>query len=170
VAEKGTRTQLEPVARQMFIDGKSLTAIEAELGVSRQTLHTWKGQTKKPSEDVDEWDKARARKANFGLRMEALLERELTYAEERQPGAIDGASLDNLSKLGALVVKFRVQENTGAGYDKAKVFLDNIQWIVGWLREHDPEGLKTLAADFDAMTMQFKTECMGDSPTPNPLP
>ena len=148
----------------MFIDGKSLTAIETEFGVSRQTLSVWKGQTKKPSEDLDEWDKARARKANFGLRMEALLERELTYAEERQPGAIEGASLDNLSKLGSLVVKFRAQEsNNGVGYDKAKVFLENIQWIVAWLQENDPEGLKILATDFDAMTMKFKAECLSGS-------
>lgn len=160
MAEKGAKTQLEPVARQMFIDGKSLTDIEAALGVSRQTLSVWKGQTKKPSDEFDEWDKARARKANFGIRMEALLERELTYAEERQPGAIEGASLDNLSKLGSLVVKFRAQENTGAGYDKAKVFLENVQWIISWMRDNDPEGLKTLAADFDAMTMQFKAEQM----------
>jgi hypothetical protein len=92
--------------------------------------------------------------------MDALLERELTYAEERQPGAIEGTSLDNLSKLGSLVVKFRAQEGNGAGYDKAKVFLENIQWIVAWLKDNDPEGLKTLAADFDAMTVQFKTELM----------
>ena len=94
----------------MFIDGKSLTAIEAELGVSRQTLSIWKGQTKKPNEETDEWDKARTRKANFALRLEALLERELNFAEDRQPGAIDGGTLDNLSKLGSLVVKFRLEE------------------------------------------------------------
>jgi hypothetical protein len=162
LAEKGARIQLEPVARQMFIDGKNLTDIASELSVSRQSLSDWKGQTKKPNEDLDEWDKARARKANFGIRMEALLERELTFAEERQPGAIEGASLDNLSKLGSLVVKFRAQENTGAGYDKAKVFLEDLQWIVVWLTENDPEGLKILAADFDAMTMKFKMECMNN--------
>lgn len=162
MAEKGSRTQLEPVARQMYIDGQSLTAIETALDVSRQTLSAWKGQTKKPSEEFDEWDKSRARKANFGIRMEDLLERELTFAEERQPGAIDGGSLDNLSKLGSLVVKFRGTEG-GASYDKAKVFLENLQWIVAWLRENDPEGLKVLAADFDAMTMQFKTEQMNGS-------
>jgi transposase len=72
MAEKGARTQLEPVARQMYIDGKSLTAIETELGVSRQTISSWKGQTKKPSEEFDEWDKARARKVSFGLRMEPV--------------------------------------------------------------------------------------------------
>lgn len=163
MAEKGARTQLEPVARQMFIDGQSLTAIEAALDVSRQTLAAWKGSTKKPDEEFDEWDKARARKASFGLRMEALLERELTFAEEREPGAIDGGSLDNLSKLGALVVKFKTIEGLGAGYDKAKVFLEDVQWIIAWLRENDPEGLKVLAADFDAMTMQFKTEQMNGS-------
>lgn len=160
MAEKGARTQLEPVARQMFTDGQSLTAIETALGVSRQTLANWKAQTKKPSEVSDEWDKARARKETIGLRMEALLERELTFAEERQPGAIDGGSLDNLAKLGSLVVKFKTVEGQGAGYDKAKVFLENIQWIVAWLRENDPEGLKVLAADFDAMTMQFKSDQM----------
>lgn len=110
MAEKGARTQLEAVARQMFVDGKTLTAIETELGVSRQTLSAWKGQTKKPDEEFDEWDKARARKAAFGLRLEALLDRELTFAEERQPGAIGGASLDNLTKLGSLVVRFREVE------------------------------------------------------------
>lgn len=110
MAEKGARTQLEPVARQMYIDGQSLTAIEAELGVSRQTLSAWKVQTKKPNEDLDEWDKARRRKVDFALRLEALLERELSFAEERQPGAIGGASIDSLTKLGALVVRFRLEE------------------------------------------------------------
>ncbi len=162
MAEKGARVQLEPVARQMFIDGKSMTAIEEALGVSRQTISAWKARTKKPDEEFDEWDKARARKASFGLRMEALLERELTFAEERQPGAIEGMTLDNLSKLGSLVVRFRSVENQGTGYDKAKVFLENLQWIVAWLRENDPEGLKILAGDFDAMTMGFKAECMNN--------
>jgi hypothetical protein len=160
MAGKGARTQLEAICKQAFVDGESLTAIEAKYGVSRQTLSAWKAMTKKPNEELDEWDKARQRKATFGLRMEALLERELTFAEERKPGAIDGGSLDNLSKLGSLVVKFKAVEGQGAGYDKAKVFLENVQWMVTWLRENDPEGLKTLAADFDAMTMQFKAECM----------
>lgn len=160
MAEKGAKAQIEAVCRQAYVDGKTLTAIEAEYGVSRQTLSTWKAMTKKPDEEFDEWDKARARKASFGIRMEALLERELTFAEGKQAGAIEGASLDNLSKLGSLVVKFKAVESQGAGYDRAKVFLENVQWIVAWLRENDPEGLKTLAADFDAMTMQFKSECM----------
>ena len=67
MAEKGARPQLEPVARQMYVDGSTLTAIEAAIGVSRQTLSIWKGQTKRPDDELDEWDKARAQKASFGL-------------------------------------------------------------------------------------------------------
>lgn len=126
MAEKGIKTQLEPVARQMYIDGKSLTAIETELGVSRQTLSAWKGLTKKPSDELDEWDKARARKATFGLRMEALLDRELTHAEARQAGAIDSALMDSLTKLGSLVVKFKQAESNGYFKDKVNAAADEV--------------------------------------------
>ena len=126
MAEKGARTQLEPVARQMFIDGKSLTAIEEELGVSRQTLSAWKGLTKKPSEEFDEWDKARSNKTNFGLRMEILLARELTHAEEKQPGAIDSALMDSLTKLGSLVVKFKQAESNGLFVSKVNAAANEV--------------------------------------------
>lgn len=161
MAEKGARAELEPLVRQKYIETGNLALSAETYGVSRQSASDWKARTKKPGEDKDEWDKARERKASFGLRMESLLERELTYAEERMAGAVEGGTLDNLSKLGALVVKFKTIEATGSGYDKGKVFLENLQWIIAWLRENDPEGLKTLAADFDAMTMQFKTELLG---------
>lgn len=130
MAEKGARTQLEPVARQMFIDGKSLTEIETVLDVSRQTLSAWKAQTKKPNEELDEWDKAKERKANFGIRMEALLERELTFAEGRQPGAIDSALMDSLTKLGSLVVKFKTAESAGLFRDKVNATANEVAKVI----------------------------------------
>ena len=156
MAEKGARASLEAVVRQTYIETGNLSLAAETHGVSRQSAAEWKRRA------GDEWDKARERKASFGLRMEALLDRELEYAESRVAGAVEGGTLDNLSKLGALVVKFKATESQGNGYDRAKVFLENLQWIVSWLRENDPEGLKVLAADFDAMTMQFKTELMNN--------
>jgi len=151
MAEKGARLQLEGVARQMFLDGKSLTEIAETINVSRQTLTDWKSRA------GDEWDKARERKNSFGIRMEALLDRELHYAECRQAGAVEGGTLDNLSKLGALVVKFKTVEAVG-GYDKPKVFLENLQWLITWLKENQPEGLKVLAVVFDELTEAYKAE------------
>jgi hypothetical protein len=130
MAVKGARAELEAVARQKFIDGKSLTAIEQELSVSRQTLTSWKNMTKKPDEEFDEWDKARARKASFGIRMENLLERELTYAEEKQPGAIDSALMDSLTKLGSLVVKFKQAESNGYFKERVSATADEIDKVV----------------------------------------
>jgi hypothetical protein len=155
MAEKGAYHVLMPLVRQTYIETGKLSLAAEKHGVSRQTATEWKNK------DGDEWDKARERKSTFGLRMESLLERELTYAEDRKPGTIEGGTLDNLSKIGALVVKFKAVEGQGSTYDKAKVFLENMQWIVTWLRENDPEGLKVLAADFDAMTMAYKSELMG---------
>lgn len=160
MAEKGARKELESVARQMFVDGKDLVEIEAILGVSRQSLSDWKKRTKRPGEEKDEWDKAREKKTSYGLRLEALFDREITHCEARQPGAIEQPSLNALNQLGSMALKFKALEATGAGYDKGKVFLENMQWMVSWLRENDPEGLKALATDFDAMTMQFKAELL----------
>jgi transposase len=161
MAEKGARAELEPLVRQKYIETGNLALSAEAYGVSRQSASDWKSRTKKPGEDKDEWDQARERKSSYGLRMEKMLDREMTHAENCLAGKVESVTLDNISKIGSLVVKFKSLESTGTGYDKGKVFLENLQWMVSWLRENDPEGLKTLAADFDAMTMQFKTELLG---------
>ena len=156
MAEKGAREELLPLVRQKYIETGNLSLAAETYGVSRQTASAWK------SYEGDEWDKARERKGSYGLRMEALLDREIQYAEGRPAGQTEGGVWDSITKIGALVVKFKALEASGnATYDKGKVFLENMQWIVSWLRENDPEGLKALAADFDAMTMQFKAELLG---------
>jgi hypothetical protein len=163
MAEKGARIELEPVVRQSYIETGNLTRAAEMHGVSRQTAAQWKTSTKKPGEDLDEWDKALQRKASFGLRMEALLDREVEYAEGRQPGATEGGVWDNISKIGALVVKFKAVETQGNGFDKARVFLEDLQWVAGWLKENDPEGLKVLAGSFDAMAEAFKESLNGNA-------
>jgi hypothetical protein len=167
VATKGDRARLEPVARQLYVDQrKSLTEIEETLGVSRQTLCAWKAETKRPSEDLDEWDRARAQKRATIQRLADLYERELLAAEETAAGTVTAATWDALYKLGAMVRKWQEIERAeaviekGPGYDKGKVFLETLQWVAGWLRQNDPEGLKVLAADFDALTVAFKAECL----------
>jgi hypothetical protein len=158
MAEKGARAELESLVRLSYIETGNLTKAAELHGVSRQAATEWKNRA------GGEWDKARERKASFALRMEALLDRELGYAEERQAGAVEGGTLDNLSKLGALVVKFKAVEATGgAGYDKAAVFLEHLKWMVGWMKENDPAGLAALAENFEDMTAAFKEQCLGNA-------
>lgn len=156
MAERGARAELEALVRQSYIDTGNLSKAAELHGVSRQTATDWKRRA------GDEWDKARERKASFALRMEALLDRELTFAECRQPGAVEGGTLDNLSKLGALVVKFKsVEASGGPSYDKPAVFLENLKWIAEWLKENDPGALAVLADNFEGMASAFKEQCLG---------
>jgi hypothetical protein len=155
MAEKGARAELEALVRQSYIDTGNLTRAAEMHGVSRQAAADWKKRA------GDEWDKARERKATFGIRMERLLDREMTYAEERQAGAVEGSTLDNLSKLGALVVKFKSLEASGGPtYDRAAVFLDNLKWIAGWLKENDMTALEVLSDNFEDMATAFKEQCL----------
>jgi len=155
MAEKGVRAELESLVRQSYLDTGNLSRAAELHGVSRQTAGEWKRRA------GDEWDKARERKATFGLRMEKLLDRELTFAEECAAGEVGGGTLDNLSKLGSLVVKFKAVEATGGpSYDKAAVFLENLKWMVGFLKEHDQTALELLSESFEEMATAYKEQCL----------
>lgn len=161
MAAKGDKARLYEVAFRMYTaDGKSLTEIEAALGVSRQTLSTWKGDTRVPGEELDEWDRAREQKRSNVQRLRALFDRELRHIEESVAGEITAVSLDAITKLGTLVQRWEAVEAGGVAIDRPRVFLENLQWLAGWLREHDPEGLKVLAANLDTLALAFKTECL----------
>ncbi|MBE0598296.1 MAG: DUF1804 family protein [Desulfuromonadales bacterium] len=163
MAEKGAKAKLYDVAFRMYTaDGRSLTDIEDALGVSRQTLSVWKAESKRPNEDLDDWDRARAQKRSNVQRLRALFDRELTALEETRAGDLSAVSLDAITKLGTLVQRWEIAE-TGPAYDRPRVFLENLQFIIGWLRENNPEGLKVLAESFDPLTTAFKAGCNGNA-------
>lgn len=162
MAEKGARARLEPIASRMYAEGKTLEAIAEDLGVSRQTLSDWKSRTRRPGEDLDDWDKSREQKRSNVQRLRALFDRELTALEKTRAGEMSAMSLDAITKLGTLVQRWE-QAETGPTYDRPRVFLENLQFIIGWLRENDPEGLKVLAESFDPLTTAFKAGCNGNA-------
>lgn len=163
MAVKGDKARLCDVAFRMYsADGKSLTEIEAALGVSRQTLSAWKAATLVPGQELDEWDKARQVKRDRVSRMRALFDRELTFLEEADPGSLPPATLDGITKLGTLVQRWEAAETTPT-YDKPKVFLENLRWIISWLRDNNPAGLQILADSIDDLTMAFKESLNGNN-------
>jgi len=165
MATKGDKSRLEPVAMRLYADGQNLTEIEAVLNVSRQTLAAWKADTRRPDDELDDWDKARRSRQDDVLRLRSLWARELTALEDMPAGTIPPASIDSLSKLGSLVKRWeemreasRQRETAGAQFDQAKVFLQNLEWLARQLKDTDPEGLKILAANFDHLIIRFKAE------------
>ncbi len=164
MAEKGAKERLYDVAFHMFAEGKSLTDIEAALGVSRQTLSQWKADTKRPGDELDDWDKARAQKQTMCLRLKNLLERELGFAEEAPAGKITPAALDGISKLGALVQRFEQSEREGAMKSaeyRAALFLDFLKDLIEYGSRNDAGIVAVIEDNFDDIVTWGRVKYQG---------
>ncbi len=110
MASKGDKGVLGPQAQRLYADGYSLSSIAAQLGVSVTSLSRWKLETKKPSETLDEWERARSQKRGNIQRLRDLFEDQLSYLEELNAGDRSSAMMDTLSKLGSLLEKWDKME------------------------------------------------------------
>ena len=120
MARKGDRSLLEPLARKLYADGKTLQEISEQLGVSVTSLSNWKNETLDPSTGIDEWDRSRHQKGSFRQRMRDLYDRHLELMEGTDAEDITSAMTDTLSKLGALVERFDKLEATREVADKVE--------------------------------------------------
>ncbi|WP_028318953.1 DUF1804 family protein [Desulfobulbus elongatus] len=155
MAVKGDKARLYDVAFRMYAaDGKSLTEIEQALGVSRQTLSQWKADTRRPSDNLDEWDRAREQKRSNVQRLRALFDRELNALEASVAGSLTAVQLDAVTKLGSLVL--RAEQHEAAAALKAEamrgtLFLDFVRDMIVFAGKHDPALLQALEDNFDDM-------------------
>ena len=164
MAEKGVRAKLEPIARQMYVEGQSLTDIENTLGVSRQSLADWKARTRKPGEDLDEWDKGREQRLSTAVRLKNLLERELEYAEGSKAGQIGPQTLDGISKLGALVQRFEQAEREAmlkSTAQRAALFLDFVKDLIEYGSRNDPQLVSAIEDNFDDLVVWGREKYQG---------
>jgi len=107
---KGDRAAKEPLAKKMYADGHSLTAISKELDISDTTLRRWKSEDKVPSEDIDGWDRARQQKRGNMQRLRDILDEQLEYVESLPPAERTSKTFDGLSKIAALVERIDKME------------------------------------------------------------
>lgn len=155
MAEKGVREKLEPVARQMFIDGQSLTAIAETLGVSRNTLTEWKARTKAPSEERDDWDKAREMKRGFEHRLESIRDGIMQEIEETTLVSIKNVSpalFDSLSKVDALLDRNRKaarEAQDAIARQRGEMFLQFIRDLIEYGGKHDQGLTEVIQENFD---------------------
>ena len=157
MAEKGARAQLEPVARQMYVEGQSLTAISEALDVSRNTLTDWKSRTKAPADALDEWDKAREMKRGFDQRLEKIRDDIMREIEETTAVSIKGVSpalFDSLSKVDALLDRNRraAREATDAiARQRGEMFLQFIKDLIEYGSKHDEAITSAIQDNFDEL-------------------
>lgn len=138
MAEKGAREKFYDIAFRMYVEGKNLTEIEASLGVSRQTLSAWKADSKRPQDDVDEWDRARQQKRDNVTRLRDLFDRELSALENSAAGSLNNVNLDAITKLGTLVQRWeqmgRADELKSAAA-KSALFLEFLRDLIAYAQK-----------------------------------
>lgn len=106
MAKKGDRAYLEPQAQRLYAEGYGLTDIAARLEVSVTSLAKWKEESKRPSSDMDEWDRARGQKRSNILRLRDLFEDQLAFLEGISARERTAPMMDTLAKVGALLERW----------------------------------------------------------------
>ena len=156
MGKKGDRAVKEPLAIRMYAEGQNLSEIAAALDISAESLRVWKAESRTPGDDADGWDKARAQKRGKAQRLRDLFDGQLEYIEGLPKDTVSAPMMDVLAKLGALVERFEAAEQDKGAVDRPKLFLEALTWLATKLRDMDPEGLKVLERNFDALIIQFK--------------
>lgn len=142
MAEKGARERLEPVARMLYCDGKSLTAIEEILDVSRQTLTAWK--------DRGGWDTAKAAKDNYEAQ---LVQTRDTIMEQLVAAPLQaGTYVDTLTKIDAILdrrAKAVREASETIARQRGEMFLQFIKDLIEYGSKHAPDLTVAVQDNFD---------------------
>ena len=142
MAMKGDRARLEPVARQLFVDGQTLTAIAETLDISRQTLAEWR--------EWANWDKAKAAKDNYEANLVRVRDE---IMEQVSAAPLQATSyLDALSKIEAILDKRAraAREATDAiARQRSEMFLQFIKDLIDYGGKHAPEVTTAIQDNFD---------------------
>ena len=150
MAAKGDRERLEPVARQLYVDGKTLVAIEEILDVSRQTLAEWR--------DRGCWDKSKTAKDNYEAQ---LLQTRDTLMERITEAPLQAASyIDTLTKIDSILdrrAKSAREATEMIARQKGEMFLAVVRDLIEFSRVAAPDLCAALQEHFDDL-MQYGRE------------
>ncbi len=168
MGKKGDRAAKEGLAKDLYAQGKTLDEIGRRLDISPTSLSKWKADSKQPQNDLDDWDLARQGHRDFIEQLRYLFKEQLEYLSGLPARDRTSSDYDSLSKAAAIVRKWddiekaeaakQMSETDTPDIDKPALFLEIMEWLALKLKDTDPEGLKVLARNFDALVIQFKSE------------
>jgi transposase-like protein len=131
------------------IGGQTFEQVARETGVSVTQLKTWG--------TADGWQE---RKKEYRSSIKNIRSNMMVLRKELLQKAVNSLSpLDVFAtaKLELLAMKEDKKKDPSiTETDKPAMFLGNLEFIAGILKDHDPEGLKILARNFDFLVDAFK--------------
>jgi hypothetical protein len=137
-------------ARELYVfDGLTLDQVSKETGVPESTVKRW-------SADEGWADERREHKATLAdIRRNTLQLRKAFVAKAM--GSLDPQDVYAAVRLEALAQRGQKKEDAvQVDVDRPKLFLEDLEFVASVLKEIDPEGLKILARNFEAIVTRFK--------------
>jgi len=136
--------------------GMTYEQISAEMGISRNTLIGW-GQRY-------EWKKKREEFRASVMEEKAESEKIRKLRKDMIAKACDSLDPQNiyavvrLEKLIQEIDRKKAQDEDSKApdIDRPRIFLEDVEFIAGVLKEIDPEGLKVLSRSIDTIIERFK--------------
>lgn len=142
-----------------------ILAREHNYPISRRSLQEWKKKFG--------WEERAAREdAARGERQDAASDDSLLtvlltqkkkyeqYFDTLALGAVDNQAIyayNNILKT-LLDIRERTDAGRGAVIDRPKLFLEDLEFVAEHLKQHDPEGLRAFAKNFDGLVRKFKEQ------------
>ena len=133
------------------VEGLTFEQVAGATGVSISQLKNWAA--------AEDWRKQREeyRAARKGSR-ENLMALRTKLAKEALSNP-DPQNIYAFVRLETLSLKEKKTTETAAPkIDKPALFMEAVEFIAGYLKETDPEGLKILARNFDGLITAFKAK------------
>ncbi|MBW1991805.1 MAG: hypothetical protein JRI59_06765, partial [Deltaproteobacteria bacterium] len=137
-----------------IVEGLTYEEVAAATGVSRTQIQRWAVKynwEERRRQLREELRQARTQMLSDTLALAQAVLKEARESPEDPQKIYAAARLLPLA-LGALP---KPREDVPA-YDKAAVFLENLEFVARVLKETDPEGLKVLNRNFDHLVNRFK--------------
>lgn len=135
-----------------IIDGLTYDQVADRTGVSVTQLKRW-GADGKWTEQKKEYRRELSDLRRGSVQLRAKLLRKVL--DSPSPDPQDVYALARFERVAALTTGAREEK---IDIDRPAVFLENIEWLAKTLKDMDPEGLKVLAKNFDALIIKYKAE------------
>jgi hypothetical protein len=136
--------------------------LNGDLGyvISRQSLHEWKtrydweGRAARSEAEEKHLKDATSDEALLAVLLKQKKKYE-AYFDAQPVGTVDNQAVYGYNSILKTVVNIRPR-GEAADIDRPKLFMEDIEFIAGILKEIDPEALKAFGRNFDTIVQRFK--------------
>lgn len=151
MARGGYPWEVRERAEELYVvDGKTYEEVSAATGVSVTQIQRWAAE--------GGWQEKRRelRQALGEIRRNTVLLRKKLLSEALEK--LDPQIVYAVTRLETSAVRTERREEAAPEVDRPRLFLENLEFIATYLKEHDPEGLKIFAHNFDGLVAAFKAQ------------